>query len=369
MKNKAKVLVIGGGPAGATAASVLSRNGIEVTMIEKNLASSKPCGGGVPSPAFREFGIPLDKVRKEVTSVKLVSPGNDTVEVELGPDKLMIVDRAEFDSFLRKEAEKAGSEIIEGNFTGIEKERKIYSCKIEKNGRELSVGAEYIIAADGVNSKVRISEGIKPNPTVFTISERISGISTEQCEFWFSSTHAPGFYSWMFPAPEGISIGTASADGRTISSLFEKFRQRLGANNGRLNGSGQTRMYKIPIWKGDLYNKGKIIFAGDSAGQVMPLSYEGIYYAMKSGQCAAEAVLQGNANLYKKIWESRFYKAFWFCSRLNEYFLKNDRHAEMLVAFHKNTKVQEIAKNLWLSKNTEINTIRRYIKLLGKIFI
>lgn len=369
MKIKAKVLVIGGGPAGAIAASVLCGNGIEVILIEKNLSSRKPCGGGIPSLAFREFAIPPDQVHREVTSVKLVSPGNETVEVNLGPDKIMIVDRAKFDSFLRKKAEKEGAEILEGNFIGAEKENKLYSCKIERDGRELNLGAEYIIAADGVNSKVRASEGIRPNPTVFTISERISDMLTEKCEFWFSSSHAPGFYSWMFPAPEGISIGTAAADGRTIGRLLEIFRERLGFNNAGLNGSRQTRMYKIPIWKGDLYNKGKIIFVGDSAGQVMPLSCEGIYYAMKSGQCAAEALLQDNANLYKKIWESRFYKAFWLCSRLNEYFLKNDTHAEMLVSLHKNITIQEIAKTLWLSKNAEVNTIRGYIKLLGKVFI
>ncbi len=363
-----KVLVVGGGPAGAIAASVLASKGVEVTVIERNLASSKPCGGGIPSVAFEEFGIPSEQIRKEVTSVKLVSPRNDTVEVDLGSDKLMIVDRPQFDSFLRRKAASAGARVTEGSFVAAEKGKKLYSCKIEEDGREVSVTAEYIIAADGVNSRVRVSEGIKPNATVFTISEKVTGYSTEQCEFWFSSLHAPGFYSWVFPAPDGISIGTASTDGRTINRLFEIFRRRVGANKVGLNG-GQSRLYKIPIWRGDLYNKGKIIFAGDSAGQVMPLSYEGIYYAMKSGECAAEAVLQGNPNLYKKTWESRFYKAFWFCSRLNEYFLKNDRNAEMLVSFHKSMKVQEIAKNLWLTKKAEISTIRGYIKLLGKVFI
>lgn len=369
MTIKAKVLVIGGGPAGATAAAMLSNAGIETVLLEKNFSFCKPCGGGVPSVAFKEFQIPPTQIRKEVDTVKLISPSGDSVEIDISPDKIIIVDRNAFDCYLRESAKKAGSEIIEGQFLGIERDGNYYLSKIQQAAGELVCRSEYIIAADGVNSKVRLSQGIRPNAAFFTISERIPDTAADKCEFWFSAEHAPGFYSWIFPAPEGISIGTGAADGRIVRALLEVFKRRTGIQGEGPDSGRRTRMFKIPQWKGDLYNKGNIIFVGDSAGQVMPLSYEGIYYAMKSGACAAEAILGGSADLYKKIWENRFRSAFWFCSRLNQYFLKNDRNSERLVSLHKRDGVKQVARNLWLTKNSEARTIHNYIKILGKLFI
>jgi len=369
MKKKIKVLVVGGGPAGATAATVLSRSGVEVILLEKNLSFAKPCGGGVPSVAFEKFDIPRALIKREVDSVRLVSPGGDAVDIALAPKKLLIVNRGGFDTFLRETAGLSGAEIMEGSFVSAQKMKNYYICRITRDGEELECEAEYVVAADGVNSRVRLSQGLKPNKTLCTISQRINGLSSDKCEFWFSSVHAPGFYSWVFPASEGVSIGTGCIDAKSIKQLFEVFKRRIGIPDDQHNDGSGSRIYRIPKWEGDLYNKGNIVFAGDSAGQVMPLSYEGIYYAMRSGECAAEAIIQGKAGLYRKIWESRFYKVFLFSSMLNTHFLKNDMNAERLVSLHRRQKIQEVAKNLWLLKEFKAGTIRSYLRLLGKLLV
>ncbi len=74
MRLSTNVLVIGAGPAGATAAKVLSKNGRDVVLLERNLAFVKPCGGGLSINAFDEFGIPGNIIQKEVKVIRLISP-------------------------------------------------------------------------------------------------------------------------------------------------------------------------------------------------------------------------------------------------------------------------------------------------------
>ncbi len=365
MKVKTKVLVVGGGPSGTVTASVLAKNGIEVLLTEKKFSFMKPCGGGISPVAFEEFDIPNELIKKQIKKIIMVSPGNNTVEVDLGPKNLFIVERVKFNEFLRERAKAFGAEVFEGSFVSSEKRKNFYLSKIAKGNEEIEIQSEYIIAADGVNSKVRLSQGIKLQSVIYTFSEVIEGISTEKCEFWFSAEHAPNFYSWVFPAAEGIHIGTGSTEIKKIRPLLETFKQRRGL----IGYNGIKRIYRIPVWEGDLYNKRNIIFTGDSAGQVMPLSYEGIYYAMKSGKLAAEAVIEGRAGMYKKTWESTLGKKFMLMKKLSSYFLKNDINAEKLVSIHRRSDVQEVAKTLWLLKDSKSKSISKYIRLLGKILI
>jgi len=71
MRLSAKVLVVGGGPAGATAARFLANNGVDVILLERNLSFVKPCGGGVSISALYELGIPKTMIKKEVKSIRL----------------------------------------------------------------------------------------------------------------------------------------------------------------------------------------------------------------------------------------------------------------------------------------------------------
>ncbi|HYA11764.1 MAG TPA: geranylgeranyl reductase family protein [Thermodesulfovibrionales bacterium] len=361
MKLSAKILVVGGGPAGAIAAKSLAERGSEVILLERNLSFEKPCGGGIPSSAFDELAIPKEVIKREVKSIRIVSPIGEQLDIELKGGSLAIVTRGEFDRVLRHEAEKRGAQVIEGAFRGLIIDGKKYKVEAIIKGVKTDIVAEYIIAADGVNSRVRAALGIRPAKSFFTLSEKIRGINTDYCEFWFGLSHAPGFYSWIFPAADGISAGTGSSEPGKVLALFKIFREKKG-----ITQQGLKMIYKIPMWKGDLYNKNNIIFAGDSAGQVMPLSYEGIYYAMKAGEFAASAIIQGRATDYERMWKSRFQKRFSLMDKLRSYFLKNDVTVERLVALHRRFEVQEASMRLWMRKDSSREGLKSYIKLFGK---
>lgn len=227
MKLSAKVLVVGGGPAGAIGARTLAEWGVEVILVEKDLLFEKPCGGGVPLNAFNEIGISRELIKREVKNIRIISPSGQKVDITLKGGSLGIVARGEFDKVLRSEAEKKGVQIIEGEFRWITASHNGYKVGTMIKGNETEITAEYIVAADGVNSRVRAAVGIKPPKTLITFSEKIKEVSTECCEFWFGASHAQGSYSWVFPAEEGISVGTGSPDPGKVVALYQ-FLERSG---------------------------------------------------------------------------------------------------------------------------------------------
>jgi geranylgeranyl reductase len=360
MKLRTNVLVVGGGPAGATAARFLAESGSDVILLERNLSFFKPCGGGVPSSAFEEFNIPKTLIKKEVKKIKLVSPTDEILDIDLKGGNLAIVKRGEFDTVLRNIADKQGAKLLEGEFVRFIDGTKYRTEAIIKTVKT-EIISEYIIASDGVNSRVKAALGIKSSQAIFTGSELIKDLFTDSCEFWFGSHHAPGFYSWVFPATNGASLGTGTLQQGTINTLLESFKKRRG-----ILQVGSKKVYRMPVWKGDLYNKGKILFAGDSAGHVLPFIYEGIYYAMKAGELAARAIIEGKADNYKKMWKDVFLKRFILMNKLKDYFLKNDTSSEKFIALHRKPEVQEASMRLWLRKDRSSMGLKDYIKLFGK---
>jgi len=368
---RTNVLVVGGGPAGAIAATTLARENVDTVLAERSFSYVKPCGGGVPSTAFSEFQLPSSCVARYVNTIKIISPSGDVVSIPLHGASIAIVSRGEFDACLRTEASRSGARVVEAEFRHFTDIGTTITAEVLMEGRPVRIEADYVIAADGVNSRVRSALSMKPVPSLLSLVEKIPEGEVDCCEFWFGSSHAPRLYSWVFPQKEGISAGTGAIDPREITVRWRRFCERRAAHTGLSFPSGRNgalRGYKIPLWKGDLYGKGRILFAGDAAGQVLPLTYEGIYYAMKSGELAARAAVAGKPWLYKKSWERTFCKRFSLMKQLWEYFLKNDSRSERLVQLHKRADVQAASMRLWLMKDRERGSLISYRNIFRGLF-
>ncbi len=352
---QAHVVVIGGGPSGATAARTLAKQGVSVILIEKNLHYEKPCGGGLFRSAFAEFGISDGLCLKEIGTITLVSPTHKRADVELIEEKIGIVHRSRFDASLRQMAVDDGVELIEGRCVSIvEKDGGIIAGVKTADG-ELSVRAGYCIAADGVNSTVRKKLTGSSPAKILTLYKNIEDGSAESCEFWLGSDIAPGHYAWNFPHSAGSSIGTIAPDGK-IHRYFKKFSKNFGADI-------LPKGFYIPRYRGDLFYDRRTFFIGDAAGLVMPFTYEGIYYAMKSGRLAAEAIVKDAPHLYETEWKRLYHKRFRFMNLLQQIFMRYDRMGEFLVKVLKNPSVAQSALRYWRGESEPLSFWRTAVKV------
>lgn len=364
-----EVVVVGGGPAGSTAARLLAEKRIDTILIEKNLSFNKPCGGGIPSAGLKEFDI-LYKLQtnipfNRITRIKIVPPFSDPLEVDFHDGELLIFNRSKFDSCLRKLAEEKGAKLIEAELISIEYFRsKIKSNIKTKSGDIIQVISKYIIAADGVNSKICSLTGI-PRPLYYwTVSfhapEKLIN-KKDICEFWFGSSHASFFYSWIFPGTDYLSIGTGSEDIKKLENLITNFIERRFNKQIDVN-SYKLRAYKIPIWEDRKFFKNNILFCGDALGTVMPVSFEGIYYSMKSAQFASEAIIQKDLNLYERLWDERFLKQFSMMKKFQDIMFGSHEAIDKWLNIHRDPAVQEFAMALWLRKEHGSKLIPLYLK-------
>ena len=178
-------VVIGGGPAGATAAQDLAKSGRSVLLLDR-AGRIKPCGGAIPPQLIREFDIPDSLLVARSPSARMVAPANKQVDMPIDGGFVGMVDREVFDEWLRTRAADAGAARRTGTFTRITRDTDGTAVVHyqSRGGAPEQVRARTIIGADGANSAVarQCVPGADEVPYVFAYHEIIRSPRT-----------APGF--------------------------------------------------------------------------------------------------------------------------------------------------------------------------------
>jgi len=321
-----KILVIGGGPAGATAARILA-NKFDVTLIQDK-KWEKPCGGGVKAKIFKNLDKSL--IKHKISNVKMIYK-NKTITLDLKGENLFIVKRDEFDEYLRSLAIINGAKLYYGKFKGFEDKKAV----IKINNEKILFDYDILIAADGVNSSVRKSLNLAPIPKTITHYAKTDKYKVKTCEFFFDRELAGDYYGWAFPHENLTHIG--SVDAKSFENLCKYLKINV-----------KPKGYFIPTWQENItIQKDNVYFVGDAAGQVMPLSFEGIYYAIKSAEILANSIIN---NLdYEKEWKKTYLKKFKFMKfmeNINKSFLRG-----IVVNAHHLKIMREFSVNLWLNNH------------------
>lgn len=366
------VVVIGGGPAGATAAHDLARLGRSVLLLDR-AGRTKPCGGAIPPRLIKDFEIPDELLVARATSARMISPKDVRVDIPIDNGFVGMVDREHFDEWLRERAASAGAERRVGDFQHISRDAdgvsvvhyEARSPRSRSAAASVSVRARAIIGADGARSAVARQQvpGAERTKYVFAYHEILRtpaaapvDFDGSRCDVYYRGTLSPDFYGWVFPHGDTMSVGTGSAEkGFSLRDGVAALRGAAGlrgAETLRREGA-PIPMKPLPRWD----NGRDVVLAGDAAGVVAPASGEGIYYAMFGGRVAADAVqallTTGNVRALAQA-RKRFMKThgtvFRVLSIMQWFWYSSDRLRERFVAICKDRDVQQLTFESYMNK-------------------
>ncbi len=308
------LLVIGGGPAGATCARRAAEKGLDVVLIEKTThPREKPCGGALSPRVIDLLDFDISHLfQREFHGARIHTlTGRQTTLTRDGL-KGYLIQRKEFDNFLLKKAEDAGVEVIQGTeVVAIE--------QLRKGIRALGVGESYkahlLIGADGVNGitskHLKIRDRWDPESVAVCIKAEVPIDSSEIEQMMTSErNHNPSFldlyfgivewgYGWCFPLRESLNIGIGCRmdKSQNLRDKWGKFISYIETTRGRkLEIVGETSA-RIPFGgTTGRYAARRSMLVGDAAGLVSPISGEGISYAIESGILAADVAFNAVKN-------------------------------------------------------------------------
>jgi geranylgeranyl reductase family protein len=322
MRKAAPILVAGAGPAGATAARRLALAGRPVQLLDRRaFPRQKPCGGGISVRVLVRFPY-LDRALSRIAThtvrrLHLEGPDGRSAVVESDGPAALMIRRVEFDDLLVSLAVEAGASLISGVDIVQARETGDGVELTSRDGRRFAGPA--VIAADGVHSVVARRLGLNPGwPDSSVALDMMEETPREALRdldpstLWVSYAHqpastplaarsAPEGYAYIFPKRDHVNIGIGYVLSYYRQSMddspYDLQREFIDDLRRRRIVEGESRRenftpFLIPVG-GPLRPpaRGRVLLAGDAGGFVNGFTAEGIYYAMVSGELAADAIL------------------------------------------------------------------------------
>ncbi len=303
------VAVLGGGPAGAMAAARLAGAGVKTILLDEKLAWEKPCGGGVTCKAYKEypFLIDNDTPKKLVTDSCLSEPTAGIARLQM-EQPLVIYARKDLNGMMLERAARAGAD--------IEKARVIQAGRTPSGGWRIEtkrghIDADYCIAALGARNPLRnVGAEWRAGDTMTAL-----GYFVDSHRDHVDIRFLPGLegYIWVFPRLGHLSVGICGK-GETAQAMrlrLEAYMDEEGINyrDARFYGHMLPSLEQAS-WQSHRVAGDGWLAVGDSAGLVDPVTGEGIYYAVRSGDVAAQTILEKGPEHAESSYRKQLYHEF-----------------------------------------------------------
>jgi geranylgeranyl reductase family protein len=292
------VAVLGGGPAGSFAAQRLADAGLKVIVFDEKLAWEKPCGGGLTYKAYHEYPFLIDNEtpKRLIRETSIAAPNAGTVQMTL-TQPLVIYSRMDLNRMLLDRAERAGAAIEKTRVLGIDRAGRGWRLRTQSGIAE----ADFCVIATGARNPLReVGTEWSAKDTMSALGYYVPA-TQEQIDIQFLP-RLEG-YIWVFPRCGHLSVGICGKgeSAQALRARLETYMNERGiAWKGSRFYSHMLPSLETPGWRRNRTAGEGWLAVGDAAGLVDPITGEGLYYAMRSGDLASRVILDDAHGLAEK---------------------------------------------------------------------
>ena len=315
-----QIAIVGGGPAGALCGEKLAAAGFNVTLFDEHLAWEKPCGGGLTHKAIEKYPFLLSgpEVKKEIHTAELISSKGHRARFEMSRP-IVIYSRAVLNGLLLDRAAAAGCETVHARVTRVETRAQNRAGRVTLTAGGQEHSADFVVLAAGArNQLLPDTTPLRPQDLEVTLGYFIPA-KEETVKIKF--LNRMNGYLWSFPRTDHLSVGICATMAKYTTSklrqLLDDFvrEEKIGTDGARFYSHvlpspelGTLRHRKIvgPNWA----------LAGDAAACVDPITGEGLFYALRSGDLLAQAIMQGQPESYPARLRAEFVADLEIATRL-----------------------------------------------------
>ncbi len=312
MNSDVDVVIVGAGPAGLSAARVLSESDIDYLLLsrEKSPGDSKACGGFVTRRTFDEFGILSFSGCHEVRSVRMKFPGMNIARVDFDTARGYNVARDAFGERLLSLVGAHEDHVrMNTEITGLRREDKHWLVRYRDPSGIAELSCKLVIDCSGANP-ISVKMGyvrkrLPPESMGYAVqyyfrTKRPTDLFGGVNDFYYGSEFSPHGYAWVFPRGRETVVGT----GGLVANVRNSEKRLTDYLDYMVNETepARTELASAEIFKRDAamlplagvvrpsFDEG-IMLAGDAAGHCSPITGEGIYYSMVGGKLAGETAI------------------------------------------------------------------------------
>jgi geranylgeranyl reductase family protein len=369
-----RVAILGGGPAGAFAAERLASAGLDVLVFDEKLAWEKPCGGGLTYKAYSQYPFLIENStpKRLITETILAAPHGGEVSLMLD-DPLLIYSRLDLNRMLLERAERAGAQIEKARVLEMARSGPGWRLRTSSGIAE----ADFCIVATGArNALPEVGTELTPEDTMSALGYYVPGDQTRIDIQFLPRLEG---YIWVFPRCGHLSVGICGK-GEPASFLRKRLEQYLTRRGIAWKGaafySHLLPSLNAASWKNNRVAGEGWMAVGDAAGLVDPITGEGLYYAIRSADLAARALLSEVSGLterishYRQLLRRDFAADLEFGARLAKRvflgrFLFGSVPARMVQFTRRSPRFSAIIQDLFAGKQPYLGLKRRLLQNLN----
>jgi flavin-dependent dehydrogenase len=301
-----EIAIVGGGPAGALCGERLASAGFQVTIFDERLAWEKPCGGGLTHKAIDAYPFLLDAPypKRIIRTAELISSRGHRARFEMS-HPIVIYARKVLNGLLLDRAVAAGCTAVRSRVTSVNTDGIRVRLSVVGEDRQ----ADFVVLAAGArNQLLPETTALGKRDLEMTLGYFIP---TEEDIIKVKFLKQFEGYLWSFPRADHLSVGICAKMGQTSSQQLRRHLEDFVSEEKIPMEGAHLYSHVLPSPEAHTLRARRILgknwaMAGDAAACVDPITGEGLYYALRSGDLLAEALIEGQPQAYPERLRAAF---------------------------------------------------------------